>query len=599
MFLEYVFLIFWTYFLVKKKKKSWKKVLKYFFFTLVSGILYEPFLLLDAPIDAAFTAGEADNVVVEDDEDAVRGRPVGHIHERADFWLEHLHPDPYVRGILDHDFKVPVDWNRIPESYEEQDNVSAVKNYDFVREEVARLVDSGQVVKCDVKPRCCNPLSVAVKLLEDGSSKKRLVLDLSRCMNLAVEDDRYRMTTLQDAINSTRKGDFQVVFDLKSAFHHARLHADSYKLMGFKVVDKEGVTRYYVYVVLVFGFKKTAQVLGRVLKPVIIFLIQNGIPVTLYIDDGLLVGPSKDRVMKRYIFALDVFNKGGLLINIEKSMVPEDANTKVMFLGVFIDTMDMCIHASLQKVKLLREAIAATLRVYGSIPVRRLASLVGKLVALEVAFGPPILVGTRMVSIQISQASDQFGWEKGFVVLSKDSQAALRRVSASLDLWYGHPMRTPASEITLTSVLAFKDPAGTVRKIPNRRLCPAQFTMASDASETTVASYGLSGRLRSFQFTQALLPHERAESSTHREMSAVFKTLLCCQNELRMTSTTTLWWLTDSENVARIFRRGSGDLSLMQLALQVLEMALKLNLDFQAHLGFEVGPEVAEGGRLN
>jgi hypothetical protein len=104
--------------------------------------------------------------------------------------------------------------------------------------------------------------------------------------------------------------------------------------------------------------------------------------------------------------------------------------------------------------------------------------------------------------------------------------------------------------------------------------------MASDASETTVASYGLSGRLKNFQFTQALLPHEMAESSTHREMSAVLKTLLCCQGELRMTSATTLWWLTDSENVARIFRRGSGDLSLMRLALQVLEMVLRLNLDF-------------------
>jgi hypothetical protein len=104
--------------------------------------------------------------------------------------------------------------------------------------------------------------------------------------------------------------------------------------------------------------------------------------------------------------------------------------------------------------------------------------------------------------------------------------------------------------------------------------------MASDASETTVASYGLSGRLRNFQFTQALLPCERAESSTHREMSAVFKTLSCCQSRLQMPSTTTLWWLTDSENVARIFRRGSGDLSLIRLALQVLELALKLNLDF-------------------
>jgi excinuclease UvrABC helicase subunit UvrB len=161
-------------------------------------------------------------------------------------------------GILDYGFKVPDDWDKIPESYEEADNKSARENYNFVQEEVVRLVDSGQVVECVAKPRCCNPLLVAIKYLEDGSLKKRLVLDLSRCMNLAMEDDRYRMTTLQDAINSTRKGDFQVVFDLKSAFHHVRLHVDSYELMGFKVVDKGGITRYYYYVVLVFGFKIAA-----------------------------------------------------------------------------------------------------------------------------------------------------------------------------------------------------------------------------------------------------------------------------------------------------------------------------------------------------
>jgi hypothetical protein len=84
-------------------------------------------------------------------------------------------------------------------------------------------------------------------------------------------------------------------------------------------------------------------------------------------------------------------------------------------------------------------------------------------------------------------------------------------------------MRTPASEIALTSVLAFEDPAGTAREIPNRRLFPVQFTMASDASETTVALYGLNGRLKDFQFTQALLPHEVWQSLTYREMRALLK----------------------------------------------------------------------------
>jgi hypothetical protein len=64
----------------------------------------------------------------------------------------------------------------------------------------------------------------------------------------------------------------------------------------------------------------------------------------------------------------------------------------------------MCIHASFQKVKLLREAIADMLRVYGSVPVRRLASLVGKLVALEVAFGPSILVGTIVDCVYSDQS---------------------------------------------------------------------------------------------------------------------------------------------------------------------------------------------------
>jgi hypothetical protein len=54
--------------------------------------------------------------------------------------------------------------------------------------------------------------------------------------------------------------------------------------------------------------------------------------------------------------------------------------------------------------------------------------------SLDVAFGPAVLVGTRIVSVQVSEAADQFGWEHSFVILSDDTRAALRRVSDSLDL---------------------------------------------------------------------------------------------------------------------------------------------------------------------
>jgi hypothetical protein len=64
---------------------------------------------VDEADDASSGANE-DIEYVETELVGQRGRPVGHVHERVDFRVEHFHPDPYVRGILDQGFKVPVDW---------------------------------------------------------------------------------------------------------------------------------------------------------------------------------------------------------------------------------------------------------------------------------------------------------------------------------------------------------------------------------------------------------------------------------------------------------------------------------------------------------
>jgi hypothetical protein len=114
------------------------------------------------------------------------GKAVGSIHERLQYWVDNFGPDSYVRGILAEGYQIPVDWSKIPESYEEPDNKSAKDNYDFVREEVARLVEGGQVVEQQLRPRCVNPLTVAIKTNADGGKKRRLVLDLSRAVNLAL-----------------------------------------------------------------------------------------------------------------------------------------------------------------------------------------------------------------------------------------------------------------------------------------------------------------------------------------------------------------------------------------------------------------------------
>jgi hypothetical protein len=207
------------------------------------------YLLLEAPANAmlswypleqSLTADTAVKESAESEEDVLpveetfpadtdlkfKGQAVGHIYDRLEYWMKNFHPDDYVRGVLAQGLRIPVDWSKIPEQYEEPDNRSAKDNYEFVREEVARLVESGQVVEWPRKPRCVNPFTAAVKAKADGQVKKRLCLDLSRSVNEALDDDVFCMSTLQDAINMTRRGDYQVIFDLKAAFHHKRIHPD-------------------------------------------------------------------------------------------------------------------------------------------------------------------------------------------------------------------------------------------------------------------------------------------------------------------------------------------------------------------------------------
>jgi hypothetical protein len=92
-----------------------------------------------------------------------KGKAVGAINDRLDFWSDTLFPDAYVRCILSEGYKIPVDWSKIPEEYEEPDNKSAKDKYEFMRSEVDRLVAHWQVVECSHKLRCNNPLTVAVK----------------------------------------------------------------------------------------------------------------------------------------------------------------------------------------------------------------------------------------------------------------------------------------------------------------------------------------------------------------------------------------------------------------------------------------------------
>jgi hypothetical protein len=77
---------------------------------------------------------------------------------------------------------------------------------------------------------------------------------------------------------------------------------------------------------------------------------------------------------------------------------------------------------------------------------------------------------------------------------------------------------------------------------------------------------------------------ERGELSSARELLAIQRTLQfweISKTLSRLLEHTTLWWLTDNQNVEKFLAKGSGKLRIMKLVLDILRRGRALRMDLQ------------------
>jgi hypothetical protein len=340
--------------------------------------------------------------------------------------------------------------------YREKNNKSARNEAAYVLEEVDRLVKAGQVVEVKTAPRCTNPLSVAFKINTDGTIKKRLVIDLSRWVNKFVIPNRFRMTQFKDVLEQSVKGDYQSVYGISKAYHHIRLHPDSYELVGFCVEDLEGVEHYYHYVVVVFGLGPAGQALGRLMRPLLRYLTLQGIRNLVYVDDGHVAAALKANVDRDYATTLKTFKLAGFLVAKEKSDAPGCSAQRKEYLGFVIDTDTLSVEVPKQKMDRIKQILTEFFKSPRH-KVRTVASVLGKLISLEPALGKSVLVGTRLATIAVVVATEvtemskrkRNPWERT-ITLDLETMEAMADVSSQLDSWKGFPVRAWHTGISLS-----------------------------------------------------------------------------------------------------------------------------------------------------
>jgi hypothetical protein len=189
-----------------------------------------------------------------------------------------------------------------------------------------------------------------------------------------------------------------------------------------------------------------------------------------------------------------------------------------------------------------------------------------------------VLFGTRLTLIEVVAASEEFSWDHKFVV-SSDAMGALAFVVDHMDSWNGHPMRALHTGFTLASVLHDERAFSLDVKIPARPLAPVRALVSSNASDTLVAAYSVCG-LPDFTHVKTLSAVEATWSSSRRELCAVQHALEHLAAVYgRFPVHTTLFWLSDNQNVAKFLSKGSGKTAIMLQSLGIVLTARSLNLD--------------------
>ncbi|CAC5381524.1 unnamed protein product [Mytilus coruscus] len=135
----------------------------------------------------------------------------GRLKENIQFWIN-IGAYDYIIDTIRDGYKIP--FYSIPPSTYLHNNLSALKNSDFVHTAIQDLLQRGLIVQCDNRPFVVNPLTVSVQ----SNLKKRLILDLR-----AVNKHLWKQSVKFE--------------DMRTAQQHIKLNYSMFKKWFYKIPD--------------------------------------------------------------------------------------------------------------------------------------------------------------------------------------------------------------------------------------------------------------------------------------------------------------------------------------------------------------------------
>ena len=409
------------------------------------------------------------------------------LRDHIDFWKS-INANDFIIDTIFNGYKIPF-YSLPPVSFS-KNNKSALLESKFVSEAIRDLLDRGLVTESEHIPTVVNPLTVSIQ----SNGKRRLILDL-RLVSMHIWKQSVKYDDIRIALLYLKQGSWMIKFDIHSAYHFLDIYPPHTQFLGFSwVVD--GVTKFYRFLVLPFGLSSAPYIFTKLTRPLIAKWRGEGKSVLMFLDgfgtaDNFI---DTDRIAQEIKFDL---LSAGFIPKADKSCwIPTQ---ELQWLGTLLNCLEFYIEIPEKRIKKALGTLEYLLS-FKFVPVRKVASFVGQIIFMYIVVGTVCQIMTKSLSINITKA---ISWNS-YIQLSDESKAQL---------------------------LFWKKSLFQLNKKSLKCLNTCSRIVYSDASNSGYAGYEVNtykGIVHGMWDSQ-----ESAQSSTWRELCAVYRVLISLQDVLR------------------------------------------------------------------
>lgn len=263
----------------------------------------------------------------------------------------------------------------------------------FIKEELKRLLQKGFIKQCHAKPDYISPIGCVPK----KSGGFRLITDF-RHLNNYCQRSTFKQEDIRTVASIVEPKDYLTSVDLKDGFYHIRVHDQDQHFLSFQFQGQ-----YYSYTVLPFGFCLSPYFFAKTLRPVVKYLRQLGVRMSLYVDDFFIC--AKVKYITDYTdLVLNTLEDLGLHVNYEKSSL--QPSQQLDYLGYSIDTSGQypVVRAQKNRVIRIKRQIRSVLK-QGKASARVIAKVAGLCVSVAWAVSPGKLFLRHLYGLLTTKSS--------------------------------------------------------------------------------------------------------------------------------------------------------------------------------------------------